>query len=302
MSAGQYIASPSVVALAGRLGVELADVARTAGRTHIAREDVEKHIQRGAGNAVVAQIADSDSRFWNVDHSLSGPVDHEPLSRFARVAAENLTASNRVIPQVTHHDRADMRAVTAFRTSLAAKAAARDIRLTALAFHVKALSVCLADYPRFNASLTADGATLVLKRYCHIGIAVDTPHGLMVPVIRDADCKGLWQIASDISDLAARAQQHKLTMGEMGGASMSISNLGGIGGTGFTPLVNPPEVAILGISRTESVPVWEENRWKPVPMAPLDLSYDHRAINGADAARFMTLLCGLLADPRRMMV
>jgi pyruvate/2-oxoglutarate dehydrogenase complex dihydrolipoamide acyltransferase (E2) component len=301
MITGKFFASPSVVALAGRMGVDLGDVARTAGRTHLAREDVERHLNGGGGPAAAPNSTGNDSRYWNVDHSVFGPVTHERLSKFAHVASENLSSANRIVPQVTHHDRADMRAVEAFRTSLKSEAAARGVRLTALAFHVKALAICLGEYPRFNASLTADGETLVLKHYCHIGIAIDTPHGLMVPVIRDADRKGLWQIASDIANLAARAQQRKIKSDEMGGASMSVSNLGGIGGTAFTPIVNPPELAILGITRTETVPVWEDDNWKPVPMAPLDLSYDHRVINGAVAARFMTFLTSLLADPRRML-
>ena len=306
MGQAEFIASPSVVALAGRLGVDLADVAQTAGRTNIAREDVERHAsgdaQRGSSDAAASVAAAKDNSYWDVDHSAYGPVTHEPLSRFARIAAANLAAANRVIPQVTHHDRADMRAVEAFRAKLKPEAVDRGVRLTALAFHVKALSVCLGEFPRFNASLTADGETLILKQFCHIGIAVDTPHGLMVPVVRDVDRKGLWQIASEISDLAGRAAQRKIKPDEMGGASMSISNLGGIGGTAFTPIVNPPEVAILGITRTEMIPVWENDNWMPVPMVPLDLTYDHRVINGAEAARFMAHYVRLMADPRRMVV
>jgi pyruvate dehydrogenase E2 component (dihydrolipoamide acetyltransferase) len=306
MGRADIIASPSVVALAGRLGVDLAEVARTADRTNIAREDVERHVsgdtKQSSSGAAASVAASRDSSYWDVDHSAYGPVTYEPLSRFARIAADNLSAASRVIPQVTHHDRADMRAVEAFRAKLKPEAADRGVRLTALAFHVKALAACLSEFPRFNASLTADGETLVLKQFCHIGIAVDTPHGLMVPVIRDVDRKGLWQIASEISDLAGRAAQRKIKPDEMGGASMSISNLGGIGGTAFTPIINPPEVAILGITRTETVPVWEHESWTPVPMTPLDLSYDHRVINGADAARFMAHYARLMADPRRMMV
>ncbi|WP_394690572.1 2-oxo acid dehydrogenase subunit E2 [Hoeflea sp.] len=301
MGQTEIIASPSVVALAGRLGVDLADVAQAAGRTNIAREDVERHASGDTKRASSDAVASRDNAYWEVDHAVYGPVTHEPTSRFARTAAANLAAANRVIPQVTHHDRADMRAIEAFRGKLKPEAADRGLRLTALAFHAKALAICLGEFPRFNTSLTADGETLVFKQFCHIGIAVDAPHGLMVPVIRDVDRKGLWQIAGEISDLAGRASQRKIKPDEMGGASMSISNLGGIGGTAFTPIVNPPEVAILGITRTEMVPVWENDNWTPVPMVPLDLSYDHRVINGAEAARFMAHLAGLLADPRRML-
>ena len=246
------IASPAVRAYAGQKGVDLDDVARATGRTTLAREDVDSHM---AGSAP-ATSSPAASAYWDVDHAAWGPVREEPLSRTARLAAANLGAANSMIPQVTHHDRADMRAVERFRDSLRAEAAARGVKLTALAFHIKALARCLRDFPRFNASLSADGATLILKDYVHIGVAVDTPNGLLVPVVRDADRKGLWKIAAEVADLAQRAQARKIRPDEMGGASMSVSNLGGIGGTAFTPIVNPPELAILGLTRPEIVPVW----------------------------------------------
>ena len=293
-------ASPSTKHYAANKGVDLEAVARATGRTTLGREDVDAHLG-GGGNAPAASTPDA-SRYWDVDHAAYGPVTEEPMSRIAQIASANLSAANAMIPQVTHHDRADMRAVEAFRKTLKDEGAARGVKITALAFHVMALARTLRAFPRFNASRTADDETLVLKDYVHIGIAVDTPHGLMVPVIRDADRKGLWQIAADIADLAGRAQARKLSGEQMGGGSMSISNLGGIGGTAFTPIVNPPEVAILGLTRTETVPVWENGDWSPVPMVPLDLSYDHRVINGADAARFLTHYARLLADPRRMVL
>ncbi|MGJ8622549.1 MAG: 2-oxo acid dehydrogenase subunit E2 [Yoonia sp.] len=289
------IAPPSVRALAREKGVDLEKLARDLGRTTIAREDV-------TGDAKPAATANDHSKYWDVDHSQYGPVTEEPLSRFAQVAAGNLGAANTMIPQVTHHDRADVSAIEALRKELKPEAQARGVKLTALAFQVKALARALREFPRLNASLTPDGKTLILKDYVHIGIAVDTAHGLMVPVIRDADKKGLWQIAAEITDLASRAQARKVGPDKMGGASMSISNLGGIGGTAFTPIVNPPEVAILGITKTEVRPVWDGAAFQPVPMVPLDLSYDHRVINGAEAARFVTYLAGLLADPRRIMI
>ena len=297
MGRSDFIASPSVVAHAGRKGVDLADLAAQTGRTTLAREDVDNYVDGPAG----APVLRDDSRYWAVDHAAAGPVSEAPVSRIARVAADNLSAANRMIPQVTHHDRADMRAVEALRKRLRQEGDARGVRLTALAFHVKALAICLEEFPLFNTSLSPDGERLVQKHYVHVGIAVDTPHGLMVPVIRDASGKGLWTIAAEIAGLAGKAQTRKLRPDEMGGASMSISNLGGIGGTAFTPIVNPPEVAILGITRTETVPVWESESWQPVPMAPLDLSYDHRVINCADAARFLARFANLLADPRRML-
>ena len=292
------IASPSVRSYAGRMGVDIDALAAETGRTTIAREDVDARLNGGAPAAPAA----SHARYWEVDHASYGPVEAEPVSRIGKIAAANLSAANALIPQVTHHDRADIRAVEGLRAKLKAEAAERGVRLTALAFHVKALARCLRKFPRFNASLSADGETLYLKSYVHVGIAVDTPHGLMVPVIRDADRKGLWALGAEIADLAGRAQARKLGAAEMGGASMSISNLGGIGGTHFSPIVNPPEVAILGITRAETVPVWEGEAWTPVPMLPLDLSYDHRVLNGADAARFLRAYADLIEDPRRLMV
>jgi pyruvate dehydrogenase E2 component (dihydrolipoamide acetyltransferase) len=289
------IAPPSVRALAREKGIDLEKLAQDLGRTSLTRDDLE-------GGAKAAAASAGDTSYWDVDHSQYGPVTEEPMSRFAQVASANLAAANVLIPQVTHHDRADVSAVEAFRKHLKPEAQARGVKLTALAFKVKALARALREFPRFNASLSPDGKTLVLKDYVHIGIAVDTAHGLMVPVVRDADKKGLWQIAAEIADLAGRAQKRKVGPDEMGGASMSISNLGGIGGIGFTPIVNPPEVAILGITKTETVTFWDGETPRPVTMVPLDLSYDHRVINGADAARFMTYLCGLIADPRRIMI
>ncbi len=290
----EVIASPSTRRKALEQGVDIDARARALGRKTMGPEDL--------GASAPASAPAGDTSYWDVDHSAYGPVTHEPMSRFAQVAATNLGAANALIPQVTHHDRADLRAINALRQSLKPEAQARGLKLTTLVFQIAALARCLRAFPRFNASLSADGKTLILKEYVHIGIAVDTPHGLMVPVIRNADTKGLWEIAADLADLAARAQARKIKPDEMGGASMTISNLGGIGGTAFTPIVNPPELAILGITRTEIVTQWDGTTPQPVPMVPLDLSYDHRALNGADAARFMNHLTQLIADPRQMMV
>lgn len=286
------IASPSVRALALQKGIDLAKLARDSGRTTLTHDDLNGGMKK----------APSDSSYWDVDHSQYGPVNEEPLSRFARVASANLAAAQALIPAVTHHDRADASAIEALRLSLKPEAQARGVKLTALAFQAKALACTLKEFSRFNASLSADGKTLIRKNFVHIGIAVDTEHGLMVPVVRDVDHKGVWTIAEEISDLAKRAQSRKVRPDEMSGASMTITNLGGIGGTAFTPIVNPPEVAILGITKTEITPVWDGEAFQPRPMIPLDLSYDHRVINGAEAARFMAYLCNLLADPRRMLI
>jgi pyruvate dehydrogenase E2 component (dihydrolipoamide acetyltransferase) len=290
------IAPPSVRALAREKGIDLRKLASDLGRTNIVREDLD------SGRNSPRQAPGGDTSYWNVDHSKYGPVSEEPLSRIAKVAAANLSAAQSMIPAVTHHEYASIDAVEAFRKALKPEAQARGIKLTALAFNVVALARCLEEFPRFNASLSEDGQTLILKQYVHIGIAVDTPYGLMVPVIRDADTKGLWEIATEITDLAERAQKRQLGAEQMGGASMTITNLGGIGGVGFTPIVNPPEVAILGFTRPEMTPVWDGESFQPTPRVSLDLSYDHRVINGADAARFCVHFSSMLSDPRRLLI
>lgn len=289
-------ASPATRQYARDKGVDLAALAGELGRDRVERGDIDRKLSGNGGSAP------DHTAYWAVDHAAYGPVREEPVSRFGQVAAANLTAAQQAIPAVTHHDRADVAAMEAFRGSLRSEGAVRGVRLTALAFHVKALARCLRAFPRFNSALSPDGKTLILKDYVDVGIAVDTPHGLMVPVIRRADTRGLWSIAADIADLAARAQERKVKATEMGGAGMTISNLGGIGGRAFSPIVNPPEVAILGLTRTETAPVWDGTAFVPRPMVPLDLSYDHRVINGADAARFVTHYAALIADPRRLLL
>lgn len=282
----EVIASPSVRSLAGNMGVDLVALAARLGRTHLTREDVLGTAAPAPKPAVPV-----------VDHAAFGPVREEPLSRFAKIAAANLTAAA-MIPTVTHHDSCDATRVEALRTALRREGR----RLTALAVHVAVLARCLREFPRFNASLSSDGERLILKDYVHIGIAVDTPHGLSVPVIRNADRLHLGEIGAAITDLAGRAQDRRIRPTELGGASMSISNLGGIGGEAFTPIVNPPELAILGIARTEMRPVWDGTAFQPLPMVPLDLTYDHRVLNGADAARFLARYRALFAAPEDLLV
>lgn len=285
----EAVASPSVRRLARERGVDIDDLAQRLGRETVSREDV---LGGGVPVSGGAQVAGA-SNYWDVDHTRWGPVTTEPLNRMAEVASANLTAAQQLIPSVTHHDSADVSRIEALRTAL--KSEGR--RITALAFHVAVLARCLVEFPRFNTSLTSDGKSLVLKGYVNIGIAVDTPQGLVVPVIRDADRMRVSAISDTLADLADRARARRIRPEEMGGASMTISSLGGIGGEAFTPIVNPPEVAILGITRTEVRPVWDGAEFVPTPMAPLDLSYDHRVVNGADAARFLVRYRDLLKNP-----
>jgi len=286
------IAGPSTRRLARQLGVDIAALAAERGDPEITRAVVLARAGR-------AEPATADP--WAVDHARFGPVEALQISRFRRLAGRNLAAAQAAIPAVTHHDRADVTELEALRAELGTEAAARGVRLTALAFHVVALARTLEAFPNVNASLSADGRTLWLKRYVAIGIAVDTPHGLMVPVLREADRKDPWQIARELAELADRARRRRMRPEETGGASMSLTNLGGIGGRGFTPIVNPPEVAILGLSRATTEPVWDGERFRPRLMLPLDLSYDHRVIDGAGAARFAVHYTRLLSDPRRLL-
>jgi pyruvate/2-oxoglutarate dehydrogenase complex dihydrolipoamide acyltransferase (E2) component len=293
-----YIAaSPTTRKLAAEKGIDIDALGRDLGTDMVTKADVMR--KADGGSAPAAPLGRS---FWDVDHSDYGPVTAQKRTHRDKLAAANLTAAQQLIPMVTHHDRADVGAIQAARKRLRAEADAQGAKLTALAFHVKALAKTLAAYPTFNASLSADGATLWLKQYFHIGIAVDTPHGLMVPIIRDVDQKGLLAIAAEIRGLALRARARKIRPDEMGGASISISNLGSIGGTGFTPIVNPPEVAILGITKTEIRPVWNGEVFEPRQMVPLDLSYDHRVVNGAAAAAFLVHYAGLIAEPGRLVL
>lgn len=292
VSETDVIASPSVRKIAAENGIDVNALARRLGRRTIGREDV----LRGASGAERAPSPNAAARYWDVDHSEWGPVTEEPLNRTAEVAVAILTAAQQLIPSVTHHDSADVTRIESLRNKLKSEGS----RITALAFHVAALARCLKDYPRFNASLSVDGKRLILKRYVHIGIAVDTDRGLMVPVIRDADLLRIPEISKALADIAARARARKLRPHEMGGASMTISNLGGIGGEAFTPIVNPPELAILGLTRTEIRPVWNGSDFFPTPTVPLDLTYDHRAVNGADAARFLVRYRDILKHPETL--
>ena len=229
-------------------------------------------------------------------------MERDELNKLRKVAARNLHRSWVTIPHVTQFDEADITELEAFRKSQNKALEKEGVKLTMLAFLVQACARALRKFPRVNSSLEPSGEALILKDYVHIGIAVDTPNGLVVPVLRDADKKGLSQIATEIGELAAKARDRKLSPADMKGATFSISSLGGIGGTAFTPIVNWPEVAILGVSRSDTKPVWDGNAFQPRLMLPLSFSYDHRVIDGADAARFTTYLSGLLGDMRRALL
>ncbi len=238
---------------------------------------------------------------WEADHATYGHGEAVELTRLERLAADAVAHAHAAIPAVTHHDRADLTALERFRKALDAEAQRRQVKLTALPFLVKALAKALAACPRLNASLLPDGRRLWIRKYHDIAVAVDTPQGLTVPVVRGCARKGVWRIAAEIQDLAARAQQGRIKPAELGGAGMTITNLGGYGGTGFSPIVNPPQVAILGVARASIEPVWNGEAFAPVLMLPLSMTFDHRAIDGATAARFLRSYADMIAAPQQLL-
>ncbi|HET6440693.1 MAG TPA: dihydrolipoyllysine-residue acetyltransferase [Anaeromyxobacter sp.] len=295
-------ASPSVRKLARELGVELVRVEGSGPRGRVLQNDVQKFVKEalltGAG---AGRGAGLDLLPWpKVDFARFGPVEVQPLSRIKKLSRGNLSRNWVLIPHVTQHDEADITELEAFRVELNQEAAREGVKVTLLAFLVKACVAALRRFPEVNASL--DGDQLVLKRYYHLGFAADTAGGLVVPVIKDADQKGVLEIAREAAELAARAREGKLSAADMQGGTFSISSLGGIGGGFFTPIINAPEVAILGASRSIKKPVWDGDKFAPRLMLPLSLSYDHRVVDGALAARFITYLSQVLRDMRRAML
>jgi pyruvate dehydrogenase E2 component (dihydrolipoamide acetyltransferase) len=298
-------ASPSVRRFARELGVDLGKVTGTGLKGRISHEDVKAWVKRAmagapAGGAAVA-AAVSLPRVPSVDFAAFGPVEVKPLTRIQKISGPRLHASWVNVPHVTQHDEADITDMEALRVELKSKAAIAGVKMTPLAFIVRACARVLADFPRFNASLDESAENLVFKKYLHIGFAADTPGGLIVPVIRDADRKDLYEIARDLATLSEKARSGRLSAAEMQGGCFTISSLGGIGGTAFTPIINAPEVAILGVSRSQTRPVWQSGQFVPRLMLPLSLSYDHRVIDGADAARFTVALATALANPRALL-
>lgn len=299
-------ASPAVRVFARELGVDLARVAGSARKGRITREDVQAHVKsimQGGGRASGAAGGGGglDLIPWpKVDFAKFGEVRTEPLSRIKKLSGANLARNWAMIPHVTQHELADITEMEAFRKQLGAENT--DVKVTPLVFLIKAAVAALKKYPQFNASLDEGGENLVLKQYVHIGIAVDTPDGLVVPVIRDCDRKGLLELAAELGAISKKAREKKLGPADMQGGCFSISSLGGIGGTAFTPIINAPEVAILGVSRSSIQPVWDGKAFQPRLMLPLSLSYDHRVIDGAAAARFTGYLAQVLGDLRRVLL
>lgn len=302
-------AGPAVRMLARELGVDLGLVKPSGPKDRVLKEDVQAYVKQAIANQGKAQAAAPAASGGagipavpEVDFSQFGEVEEKPMGRLLKMGATNLHRSWLNVPHVTQFDEADITELENFRKAMKAEAEAQGAKLTPLPFLVKACAFALRKFPQFNVSLKGDGDTLVWKKYVHIGIAVDTPDGLMVPVLRDADKKSLIEIAKEMAELGKKAQTKKLKREEMTGGCFTISSLGSIGGTAFTPIVNAPEVAILGVSKAQMKPVWDGSAFQPRLMMPLSLSYDHRAINGADAARFTAFLADVLTDIRRLLL
>lgn len=306
--AGHAHASPSVRAFARTLGVDVAKVSGSGPKGRITQADVEafvKDVMTGgpalAASAPAGGLSGLNLLPWpTVDFAKFGAIELRPLSRIKKISGANLARNWAMIPHVTQFDEADITDLEAFRVTSNKELEKNGIKLTMLAFLIKAVVQALKKFPDFNASL--DGDNLVLKQYFHIGFAADTPNGLMVPVLRDADKKGIAEIAREMGELAKKARDGKLGPTDMQGGCFSISSLGGIGGTAFTPIINAPEVAILGVSKTQTKPVWDGKAFVPRQMLPLSLSYDHRVIDGAAAARFTSYLSALLVDMRKVLL
>jgi pyruvate dehydrogenase E2 component (dihydrolipoamide acetyltransferase) len=302
VAGGKAHASPAIRRFARELGVQVAQVKGSGEKGRVTRDDVQNFIKsalaqpRGATGGNGLQVLAMPV----VDFAKYGAIETRPLSRIKKISGANLHRNWVTIPHVTQFDEADITEMDAFRKELGVEYAKQNIKITPLAFLVKAVVVALQQFPEFNASLDASGENLVLKQYFHIGVAVDTPDGLMVPVLRDVDKKGIVQLAKELGEISAKARDLKITAAEMQGGCFSISSLGGIGGTAFTPIINAPELAILGVSKAIIKPMHQDDTFVARLMLPLSLSYDHRVIDGAAAARFIVFLSQVLADTRRL--
>jgi pyruvate dehydrogenase E2 component (dihydrolipoamide acetyltransferase) len=297
-------ASPSIRRYARELGVGLDQVIGSGPKGRIVKSDVKNFVKTALTGAApgAASGGISIEPMPEVDHSKFGEVETVALSRIKKISGAHLHRSWVTVPHVTQFDEADITELEAFRKSLARDAEKKGVRMTPLIFLMKAVVKAMQEYPNFNSSLDAGGENLIMKKYFHIGIAVDTPKGLVVPVVRDVDRKGLFELAAELGEISIRARDGKLTPTDMQGGCFTISSLGGIGGTNFTPIVNAPEVAILGVSRSKMQPVFIDGEFQPRMMLPLGLSYDHRVIDGAQAARFTSFLGQVISDIRRVLL
>jgi pyruvate dehydrogenase E2 component (dihydrolipoamide acetyltransferase) len=296
-------AGPAVRMLARELGVDLAQVASTGPRDRVLKEDIQAFVkQKLQQPAAPSMQGQGIAQPPEIDFSQFGAIDRVKMSKIKRITAQNMTRSWLNVPHVTQFDHADITELEVFRKGLKAEAEQRGTKVTPLPFMLKACAMALLEYPQFNVSLDNDGEHIVEKHYVNIGVAVDTPSGLMVPVIRDVDKKSIWQLSEEVIAMGAKAKAKKLLPADMQGGCFTISSLGSIGGTAFTPIVNTPEVAILGVSKAEMQPRWNGAEFEPRLMMPLSLSYDHRAVNGADAARFTQYLGKLLGDIRHLVM
>ena len=292
-------ASPSVRKFARELGADLGKVKSTGAKGRITQDDVKAHV-KGILSAPPAAPVSALPKVPVVDFALFGAVEVKPLSRIQKISGARLQASWINLPHVTQYDDADITDLEAARNALKGKATVEGVRLTPLAFIVKACVLALQKFPRFNSSLDATGENLVLKKYFNIGFAADTPNGLVVPVIANADRLNVYEIARVLATMSAKARAGKLKVNEMQGGTFTISSLGGIGGTAFTPIINAPEVAILGVSKSSQKPVFDKGTFVPRLMLPLSLSYDHRVVDGAEAARFVVFLSKMLGDAKAL--
>ena len=300
--ASDLYVGPAVRKLAREFGVDLKAVKGSGPKGRVVKEDLQAYVsQRLAGPATRAvSMGSGIPEVAEIDFSKFGPVRHEERSRIDKVTATNMSKSWLNVPHVTQFDDADITDLEAFRSSLKAEAEQRGSKLSPVPFIIKAVAIALNANPKLKSSLAEQGDVLVYKDYCHIGMAVDTPNGLVVPVIRDADNKSVWALSDEIRELAAKAKDKKLKPDEMQGAVFTVSSLGNIGGRGFTPIVNTPEVGILGVSKASTQPVWDGSAFQPRTMLPVSLSYNHRVVNGGDAGRFLTYLVALLSDIRQL--
>lgn len=296
---GKVHAGPAVRKLAREFGVDLSLVKGTGVRGRVTKDDVQDHVKAALQNPQV--VGSGIPKVAEIDFSKFGAIESLPLNKIKLATAKNMTAAWLNVPQVTQFDQADITELEVFRKQVNSKSDIEQ-KLSAVPFVMKALAMVMKEFPQFNASLSADGQSLIYKKYIHIGVAVDTPNGLLVPVIRDVDQKSVTEIARDLTDKARKARAGKLGLADMQGGCLSVSSLGGIGGTAFTPIVNAPEVAILGLSRAEMKPMWNGSDFVPKLMLPLSLSYDHRVIDGAEAARFSQRLAALLGDIRHLVL